>query len=99
MAQDLGRDAGSVQSHDATPSLYRCFLPRASSAGQALATKSPRSRKEQAMVGLWCGVNIGKGQPVYSNPLKTKSIANKILESSGDALEKSGRALKEKIQK
>jgi hypothetical protein len=52
-----------------------------------------------AMVGLWCGVNIGKGQPVYSNPFKTKSIANKIIESSGDALEKSGRALKEKIQK
>jgi hypothetical protein len=53
-------------------------------------------------LGLWFGVNIGKGKPVFSNPFQTGAVKEKlretgddILEKSGDALEKSGQALKE----
>ncbi|UCE89358.1 MAG: hypothetical protein JSW10_00510 [Pseudomonadota bacterium] len=53
-------------------------------------------------LGLWFGVNIGKGKPVFSNPFQASTVQEKlrqtgddILEKSGDALEKGGQALKE----
>ena len=53
-------------------------------------------------IGLWFGVNIGKGKPVFSNPFEASTVKEKlrqtgdeILEKSGDALEKGGQALKE----
>lgn len=49
------------------------------------------------LLGLWFGVNLGRGQPVYSNPFAAKPVHRKLLESGGDALEKSGRALKEQF--
>jgi len=51
------------------------------------------------VIGLWFGVNLGKGQPIYSNPFHNVSIKNRLVESSGDALEKSGRALKNSLGK
>jgi hypothetical protein len=55
------------------------------------------------LLGLWGGVNIGKGQPVYSNPFAEKSVPDTVrdagrglLRESGKALEKGGEALKEK---
>lgn len=58
------------------------------------------------LVGLWFGSNLGKGRPLYSNPLASDTIQDKIistgdkvLEKSGEALEKSGKALREAVSK
>lgn len=55
------------------------------------------------LVGLWCGVNIGKQQPLYANPFTSESVPDTVREAgktllreSGEALEKGGEALKEK---
>ena len=55
------------------------------------------------LVGLWGGVNIGKGRPLLSNPLadtpvdrKLKDSGRSLVRESGEALEKTGEALKEK---
>ena len=45
-------------------------------------------------VGLWFGVNIGKGRPLYANPFADRAIGKEIMKSSGDILEKSGKAIK-----
>lgn len=50
------------------------------------------------IVGLWFGVNIGKGKPLYSNPFAERSITKEIMKSSGDILEKSGKAIKDKLE-
>lgn len=49
------------------------------------------------LVGLWFGVNIGKDQNIFANPFASKSIQEKILDSSGDLLEKSGKAIKDTV--
>ena len=58
------------------------------------------------LVGLWSGVNIGKDKPIFSNPFTDASIQKKLkksgdimLEKSGEALEKGGKAIKDKIKK
>lgn len=55
------------------------------------------------LVGLWFGVNIGKGQPVYANPLTQTPVSTKLqnagrqaVNESGEALEKAGQKLKQK---
>lgn len=50
-------------------------------------------------IGLWFGVNLGKDQPLYSNPFHEVSIKDRLVESGGNALEKSGQALKHSIGK
>ena len=57
------------------------------------------------LIGLWFGVNIGKDKPIFSNPFAEETIQEKIkksgdliLEKSGEALEKGGKALKDKVQ-
>jgi hypothetical protein len=49
------------------------------------------------LIGLWFGVNIGKDQRLFANPFANKSLQEKFLESSGDVLEKGGKALKDKV--
>lgn len=56
-------------------------------------------------IGLWFGVNIGRDQPIYSNPFESKSVQEKLkdagkaaLEKSGEALEEGGKALQEKFK-
>ena len=45
-------------------------------------------------VGMWLGVNIGRGEPVLSNPFShQESVADKLKRVSGETLEKSGRAI------
>ena len=51
------------------------------------------------LLGLWFGVNIGKDQPVFSNPFADRSLKQKMLDSGGDLLEKSGRAIKDTVDK
>lgn len=55
--------------------------------------------------GLWGGVNIGKGRPVWSNPFEPITLADRIrqkggevLEKSGEAIQKSGQELQDKMQ-
>jgi hypothetical protein len=50
------------------------------------------------VIGLWFGVNLGKGQPIYSNPFQERSLKERVLESGGDMLEKSGQALKRSLK-
>lgn len=50
------------------------------------------------VIGLWFGVNLGKDQPLYSNPFHEASIKHRLVESGGDMLEKSGQALKRSVK-
>jgi hypothetical protein len=49
--------------------------------------------------GLWFGVNLGKDQPIYSNPFHEASLKDRLVESGGNALEKGGQALKKSFGK
>ena len=57
------------------------------------------------LLGLWFGVNLGKDQPLLSNPFSTdtvqkkiKDTGEKIIEKSGEALEKGGQALQKTVK-
>ena len=57
------------------------------------------------VLGVWGGINIGKGQPLYANPMAQAQVPNKLKEAgkdairqSGEALEKTGQAIKESQQ-
>jgi len=56
------------------------------------------------VIGLWFGVNIGKDKSIFSNPFADNSIQDKIkqsgeklIEKSGEVLEKGGKALQDKV--
>ncbi len=49
-------------------------------------------------VGLWVGVNIGKDQPLYSNPLNTESLADEAKRKAGDIFEDTKKSLREKLE-
>jgi hypothetical protein len=51
------------------------------------------------VIGLWFGVNLGKDQPIYSNPFHKVSLKDRMVESGGNALEKSGQAIKRSLGK
>jgi len=51
------------------------------------------------VIGLWFGVNLGKGQPIYANPFHKESLKDRLVESSGEMLEKGGQALKRSVGK
>lgn len=58
------------------------------------------------LIGLWVGVNMGKGRPIFSNPFAGGSVKEKIkrtgedmLEKGGEALEKSGKAIQKRFNK
>lgn len=44
--------------------------------------------------GVWFGMNMANHRPLLSNPFGKESLQDKIIRSSGEALEKGGRALK-----
>ncbi len=44
--------------------------------------------------GLWAGVNIGKGQAIYDNPFKERTIKERVLDSGADLLERGSDALR-----
>ncbi len=57
-----------------------------------------------AILGLWVGVNIGKEQPVFTNPFKERVVQEKLrdageilLDSASDALKKGEENLREKL--
>lgn len=51
------------------------------------------------VIGLWFGVNIGKGQPFYSNPFEEVSITDRLRHKSGELLEKGGDAMRQSGEK
>lgn len=51
------------------------------------------------IVGLWLGVNIGKGNPIFGNPFAKEDLSQKIKEKVGESLEQLGEDIKGKIKK
>ena len=51
------------------------------------------------IVGLWLGVNIGKGNPIFSNPFVKENLQNKIKVRVGESIEQFGEDIKGKINK
>jgi len=58
------------------------------------------------LLGLWFGVNIGRDKPLFSNPFDATAVKESIRETgesllhkSGDALENSGKAIKDSLSK
>ncbi len=56
-------------------------------------------------LGLWFGINIGNDRPIYANPFTEETVQEKIedagdaiMEKTGEALEKGGQALQDKIK-
>lgn len=56
------------------------------------------------LLGLWFGVNIGRDQPIFSNPFSEATVKEKIrqtgktlIEKSGETLEKGGKALQKSV--
>jgi hypothetical protein len=57
-------------------------------------------------IGIWFGVNIGRGEPFYSDPFDTSSLNQKLkratgetLEKGGHAMEKTGQSMQDKLKK
>lgn len=57
------------------------------------------------LLGLWFGFNVGRDEPILSNPFsepalkdKVKRTGEKVLEKTGEALEKGGKALKDQAE-
>ncbi len=48
-----------------------------------------------ALIGLWLGVNIGREQPLLSNPFHKETLAEKARRLGGETLEQGGKALQE----
>ncbi|MEX0607774.1 MAG: hypothetical protein WD382_10905 [Halofilum sp. (in: g-proteobacteria)] len=47
------------------------------------------------LVGLWCGMNIGKGQPLLSNPFADVSLSQQASRAGRDVYESAERASRE----
>jgi len=48
-------------------------------------------------MGLWFGINIGRDEPLLSNPFNHKPLQKKFLESGENLLDKGSQAIKEKF--
>lgn len=44
-------------------------------------------------IGMWFGVNIGREVPWYSNPFDTAALNQKLKKATGETLEKGGQAM------
>lgn len=51
------------------------------------------------IVGLWLGVNIGKGNPIFGNPFAEENFSKKIKEKVGSSIEQLGEDIKGKVKK
>jgi len=39
------------------------------------------------VIGLWAGVNIGKGNAIYENPFKEKSFVEDVIDSAKESID------------
>ena len=51
------------------------------------------------IVGLWLGVNIGKGNPIFGNPFAKEDLSQKLKDKVGSSIEKFGGEMKSKLKK
>ena len=51
------------------------------------------------IVGLWLGVNIGKGNPIFGNPFAKENLSQKLKEKVGESIEQLGEDIKGKVNK
>ena len=51
------------------------------------------------IVGLWLGVNIGKGNPIFGNPFAEENLSKKIKDKVGTSIEKFGEDIKGQDEK
>lgn len=51
------------------------------------------------IVGLWFGVNIGKGNPLLTNPFAKENFTQKIKHKLGSSIEEFGEGIKGKLKK
>ena len=51
------------------------------------------------IVGLWLGVNIGKGNPIFGNPFAKENLSKKIQDKVGSSIEKLGEDIQGKLKK
>ena len=51
------------------------------------------------IVGLWLGVNIGKGNPIFGNPFAEENLSKKIKDKVGTSIEKFGEDIKGEVEK
>lgn len=49
------------------------------------------------LVGMWFGVNLGKGKPIYSNPFNKDSLQQKAKRTADDVLEDTKRVLRKSL--
>lgn len=49
-------------------------------------------------LGLWFGVNIGKGQPFWSNPFEKKSLSQQASEKANKILKDAKRAVRDSLK-
>lgn len=50
------------------------------------------------IVGLWVGVNIGKGHPILSNPFAKENLPKKIKNRVGESIERFGEGMRDKLK-
>lgn len=48
-------------------------------------------------VGLWFGINLGKGQPLYSNPFDSESLQKKAKYTADEIVDDTKRALRKSL--
>lgn len=51
------------------------------------------------LLGLWFGINIGKGRPIWSNPFDKSAVQKRLKKESGELLEKGGKVLEKSGKK
>lgn len=51
------------------------------------------------IIGLWLGVNIGKGNPIFGNPFSEENLSQKLKNKVGSSIEQLGEDIKGKIKK
>jgi hypothetical protein len=49
------------------------------------------------LIGLWAGVNIGKGQPLWANPFADRSLAQKAKDTASDVWKDAKKAARDKL--
>lgn len=50
-------------------------------------------------VGLWFGINIGKGKSIYSNPFEEISLKERIKKKGNEVMEDTKDAIRDSLKK
>ncbi|NOZ53483.1 MAG: hypothetical protein GXP08_10150 [Gammaproteobacteria bacterium] len=52
------------------------------------------------VIGLWCGINIGKDKPIWSNPItnEERRIADKAKSKAQELMNDAKKALRETLE-